>query len=153
MVRHCRGRIAVALRSHPKALGARNGSCILTQPDRSPTAEARSLNSPGAAFGFDTNLEMGTSFNLVINFTAGPPFGQNYAVPGTFGMTFYGFRSNASDINSVQIQGCGNSTFGFALDNFSFTSEAISTIPEPTSLFLLGTGLSVIGLAACRRKK
>jgi hypothetical protein len=44
------------------------------------------------------------------------------------------------------------SGWGWSMDNLSYTVGQ-STVPEPTSLLLLGSGFSMIGLAAWRKRK
>ena len=104
------------------------------------------FDSPIRAFGFDTNGEMGTSFNITIDFASGPAYLQTFGGLTFDRLQFFGFQSNATDITSVVILGNGGSSFSFALDNFS-----LSAVPSPTSLLLLGVGLT--GLAAWGRKR
>lgn len=99
-----------------------------------------------SAFGFDTNNLM-PNFDITINFLSGPSYINNFS--GISSMKFFGFQSNAADIQSVVISG-NNSFFGFALDNHSFGGNARpSAVPEPATLVLMGLGLAML---AVRRK-
>jgi hypothetical protein len=101
------------------------------------------------AVGFDTNSLMGSTFSIQFNFISGSTT-LNPSVPGT--MTFFGFQSSATDIQSLVITGTG-SGFGFALDNFTFTEASGGTgVPEPASAGLILLGLS-LGLAAFRKRR
>ncbi|BAT52295.1 hypothetical protein NOS3756_12300 [Nostoc sp. NIES-3756] len=100
-----------------------------------------------SAFGFDTNSLMGNDFNLTIKFSSGQSFEQNFLVSNSISLQFFGFQSDATDIQSVIIDGnADDGTFAFAIDNFTFT-----TVPEP---FNLG-GTIVAGLMGLwlKRKK
>lgn len=81
-----------------------------------------------SAFGFDTNYTMGSDFNLTIKFTSGPDFVQNFSTTNSADLGFFGFQSSAADIQTAVIDGNGNGTFAFAVDNFTFTA-----VPEPNS--------------------
>jgi hypothetical protein len=90
---------------------------------------------------------MGSTFSIQFNFISGSTT-LNPSVPGT--MTFFGFQSSATDIQSLVITGTG-SGFGFALDNFTFTAASGGTgVPEPASAGLILLGLS-LGLLAFRK--
>ncbi|WP_375509494.1 hypothetical protein [uncultured Nostoc sp.] len=84
-----------------------------------------------SAFGFDTNNFMGNDFNLTIKFSSGENFVQNFLVSNSESLQFFGFQSDAFDIQSVIIDGNRDRSDGgqFAVDNFTFT-----TIPEPFNL-------------------
>ncbi|MBG1262237.1 PEP-CTERM sorting domain-containing protein [Nostoc commune] len=86
-----------------------------------------------SAFGFDTNSLMGNDFDLTIKFSSGESFVQNFLVSNSQSLQFFGFQSDAFDIQSVIIDGntdrSDGGPFAFALDNFTFT-----TVPEPSSL-------------------
>lgn len=104
-----------------------------------------------SAFGFDTNNLMGNDFNLTIKFSSGGNFVQNFLVSNSESLQFFGFQSDAFDIQSVIIDGNTDrsdvSPFAFALDNFTFT-----TVPEPSSL--CGTVLAgFMGLWLKRKKQ
>jgi hypothetical protein len=80
--------------------------------------------------------------------SAGYNFQNNY-------MYFMGIASSNSDIASVVFSSNGSVTGDTTgLDNILFASRGTTpTVPEPASLFLLSSGLSLIGLAAWRRRK
>lgn len=106
------------------------------------------FDSAAGAFGFDTNTLMGTNFDITINFASGPAYAGNFGVTGD---GFFGFQSDATDITSVIIDGNGDSTFAFALDNFRFTDAAGSNrVPEPAGLAFLGFAAL---LATARHKR
>ena len=109
------------------------------------------FNSPVSGFGFDTNNHMGRSFTVDIQFVGGgSDFIDSVSIPNSLTPTGFGFESSAQDIADVIIQGDNTTSFGFALDNFTFGSEA-AAVPEPASLALFGVGFA--GLAALRRRK
>jgi hypothetical protein len=103
--------------------------------------------APVGAFGFDTDTIMGTSLPITINFTTGSPYTNAFVISsGT--PAFYGFQSNAANITSVVVgvPGGGAGGFTFAIDNFRFTS-----VPEPGTIWLMGSGLAI--LAVLRRRR
>lgn len=111
------------------------------------------FDNPASGFGFDTNLIMGTDFDITINFTSGPAYTANVALSGSINLEFFGFQSSLGDITSVIIDGNGSGTFAFALDNFAFDVGTAAAVPEPTSLTLAGLGLlSVYGWARRHRR-
>jgi hypothetical protein len=101
------------------------------------------------AVGFDTGFLMGSTFSIQFNFISVSTT-LNPSVPGT--MTFFGFQSSATDIQSLVITGTFPD-FGFALDNFTFTAASGGTgVPEPASAGLILLGLS-LGLVAFRKRR
>jgi hypothetical protein len=108
------------------------------------------FTGPVAALGFDTNSLMGNTFAITIDFTSGAPF-VSAAVP-VGGSGFFGFESNLQDIKSVEIAGTSG-TYGFALDNFTFTQTGtFSATPEPASISLFCLVLAGVIFAAYRRR-
>jgi hypothetical protein len=97
-----------------------------------------------SAFGFDTNSLM-PDFDITINFLSGPSYTGNFT--GITGSQFFGFQSNAADIQSVLISG-NNSFFGFAIDNHSFGGNAAvaTSVPEPFTVLgtIFGAGYGVV---------
>jgi hypothetical protein len=61
---------------------------------------------------------------------------------------FFGFVSSSPNTSSVTVSSNGTSdadVFGFALDNFTFSQEASSAIPETGTFVLLLMSLSALG--------
>ena len=106
------------------------------------------FDSPVAAFGFDTNLLMGSSFTVNVD----DVFTRTISVQSTGAMQFFGFQSASADIRRVSITGSGASFagggnfFAFAVDNFRFGGTGFDTAatPEPASLLLTLTGLCAL---------
>jgi hypothetical protein len=85
-----------------------------------------SFAEPVRAFGFDTNVLMGQTFQVRVFHTDGRVdvlSGLKVTAPFE-GEQFYGFLSDDADIQRVRIRGTGNPTFGFALDDFRFNPAA-----------------------------
>lgn len=100
-----------------------------------------------SAFGFDTNSFM-PNFDITINFLSGLGYTANFA--GITGTQFFGFQSDAADIQSVIISG-NNSGLAFAIDNHAFGGSAVATsVPEPFTV--LGTIFSAGYGVALKRK-
>ena len=105
-------------------------------PNRELTA---AFDGAVSAFAFDTNRLMGNQFNIVINFASGSPYGNTFSVPASEALSFFGFQSNGTDIISVVIDGDGDASFAFILDNFRFTTRVplqaplLNPAPSPFS--------------------
>lgn len=101
-----------------------------------------------SAFGFDTNLKMGSSFSVLIQFVGGGTQLVNVTGNNSNTLTGFGFTSTGADIAGAVITPGSNKVF--AVDNFTFGPGA--AVPEPGSLGLLA-GFLGLGLALRRRKK
>ncbi|MBL8177944.1 MAG: hypothetical protein JNK48_24920 [Bryobacterales bacterium] len=102
------------------------------------------FDGPVRAFGFNTSTLGGTSKNIVINFTSGPAFIANLNI-GT-GFPFFGFESDAQDIESVVLQYNSPASFGAAFDDFTFTDPGASNVPEPATFTLAGAAFAMAAL-------
>ena len=96
-----------------------------------------------------------TQVQFSVNYTlaGGQVFNQVFTVD-TNGQNFFGVQAaEGAVINSVTVQGLGNTTFSdisqWRLGGFS--TPPANNVPEPASLFLLGSGL--VGTAGALRRR
>jgi hypothetical protein len=100
-------------------------------------------------------LQPPTTVQFTVNYTlaGGQVFNQVFSVD-TNGQNFFGIEAfEGAVINSVTVQAMGNTTFAqinqWRLGGFSTPNS----VPEPASMFLLGTGLAGAAGAVRRRLK
>jgi len=126
--------------------GFSGGFIDAIRPPNVPTSPLTvTFDRPVAAFGFDTNLLMGSSFTVTID----DAFTRTIAVQSTGAMQFFGFQSASTNIRRVSIAGSGASFgsspnfFAFVIDDFSFGGSGFETAatPEPATLVLTLTGI------------
>ncbi len=119
-----------------------------------------SFSDPVAAFGF-FGVDIG-DFGGQIGLTFANGTTQTYLVNNTVGsggsidgsVLFWGIIDTQNPFTSVSFTDTNISDV-FAFDNMTIGSveQVNPTVPEPTSILLLTTGIMGIGLAAWRRKK
>jgi hypothetical protein len=100
-------------------------------------------------------LQFPTSVQFTVNYTlaGGQVFNQVFTVD-TNGQNFFGIQAaEGAVINSVTVQGLNGTTFSdinqWRLGGFS--TPPTNNVPEPASLFLLGSGL--VGTAGALRRR
>ncbi|WP_310570942.1 PEP-CTERM sorting domain-containing protein [Gemmatimonas sp.] len=105
-------------------------------------------------FGFLTNYLMGSQFDVIIAFRNGSTSSQ-LGINNENGLQFFGFSSENQDIASVTIGGNGSQGFNFALDDFTFSANAMpsTSVPEPSTFALMAAGGLVMAGVARRRKQ
>jgi hypothetical protein len=122
-------------------------SIDFNDPNRALTV---TFDNSVSAFGFDTNELMG-SFEIQIHLSSGPDHVASFPSP-SLALVFFGFVSDSVNIESVTIRG-DDSTFAFALDNFTFTNDIVApAVPEPASFTLWGLGALGCAIAGYRRR-
>ncbi len=129
---------------------------VLSTQQGSPT---RTLNivlpSAVTAVGFDTNnfsFTSGTNLTITATLSNGDMTSFT-AIPGG---GFFGFTTTPAILSltltgTVVTVGGG----GFNIDNFTFgqaSGGGTTTVPEPATILLLGTGLSAVGTAVRKRR-
>jgi|HubBroStandDraft_6_1064221.scaffolds.fasta_scaffold04279_8 hypothetical protein len=134
-------------------LGNLDGFCVTppgcTQWFGSPEGTATySFGKPITAFGlWLTGVQTVFTTSFTLTFNDGAPETLNLPINVNGGTTYYGFTDSAS-FSSITITNLSNDAWG--QDLVSYSSQT-STVPEPSSLLLLGSG--VLGLAGLVRRK
>ena len=117
----------------------------------SPVSMAGAFMSDTSPLGDYTISAFGSGGGLLESFivTGGAFPACGTVFPTTPGCgVFVGFNRPQGDIARIQFGPSGVFGDAFAIDDFRFASAASSTVPEPTTLLLFGSGLA----AAMRRR-
>ncbi len=107
------------------------------------------FDGPVRAFGFDTSNLGGSTKSIQINFSSGSPFLASLDLSAG-GLLFFGFESDAQDIESVVLAYNSPNPFGAILDNFAFTETGLADVPEPSTL---GLATAALALSALLRRR
>jgi hypothetical protein len=118
-----------------------DGGGVLTSPALDTLLVGRPVGSapitvtftnPVAAVGFDAYTGFGSMFTITFDFSGGGSTQFTGNTPGSsFGTLFFGYKSSASDIASVVINGNGTDQT-VVVDNFSFGGASSNGVPEPS---------------------
>jgi len=119
------------------------------------------FSDPIAAFGFygidigDFNgtvtLQLTDTLNNVTNLAV-PAAASNFANASVLYFGFYDLSTQYKQITFSTTSGSGDI---FAFDDFSIgsTQQVVVSVPEPGSISLIGSGLSILAAAGWRRKR
>jgi hypothetical protein len=144
-------------------LGVSGGQAVLVGGSgNTPFSNATVQLENGATFtklilniDVTNGLQFPTSVQFTVNYTlaGGQVFNQVFTVD-TNGQNFFGVQAaQGAVINSVTVQGLNGTTFSdinqWRLGGFS--TPPTNNVPEPASLFLLGSGL--VGTAGALRRR
>jgi hypothetical protein len=121
------------------------------------TASLSIVRTAGGTFVFggvdvSSNTAIGTSYSFVGSLLGSSVFTQAFTPTAVDAFQTY-LSTSAQNIDQLVITGTpGAGTTSFNIDNISVTATT-STIPEPGTWALLGTGLLAVGGVAARRKR
>ena len=113
------------------------------------------FSAPVQAFGFQANSWIaGEEFLFELTLSDGSVLSQQH-IEGNIGASFFGFVS-IDGIDSFTLTGLGYKRGGFAIANFVYgyasdIPEDANTVPEPSTMLLLGSGLVCLFGIARRR--